>query len=120
MYCLPWHSLLHCSSMSKLGTWGDHITLQAAADAFLVAINVITSFLENSVITITPTVDDKRPPDPQVSIASTLTLLQMVQPNHSCVRGCLIPSSLGRVHDSPRVAPVVPLSVRFLHSIAAR
>lgn len=51
--------------MSKLGTWGDHITLQAAADAFHVGINIITSFLDNCVISISPTVDDRAPPDPQ-------------------------------------------------------
>lgn len=40
------------SSMSKLGTWGDHVTLQAAADAYHVGICIVTSFLENCVITI--------------------------------------------------------------------
>lgn len=49
--------------MSRPGTWGDHVTLQAAADAFHVGINIITSFLENCVITISPTVDEKQPPD---------------------------------------------------------
>lgn len=67
--------LLH-SSMSKLGTWGDHITLQAAADAFHVGINIITSFLENCVISISPTVDDKAPPDPQEVQQHTEQLIQ--------------------------------------------
>jgi hypothetical protein len=44
----------HCSDMSRLGTWGDHITLQAAADTYGVGVCLITSFLENSVIGITP------------------------------------------------------------------
>lgn len=60
-----------CSSMSKLGTWGDHITLQAAADAFHVGINIITSFLENCVITISPTVNTQQPPKPQELQAQT-------------------------------------------------
>jgi hypothetical protein len=38
--------------MSKLGTWGDHVTLQAAADVYHVGICIVTSFLENCVITI--------------------------------------------------------------------
>lgn len=67
-------SPLQLRTMSKLGTWGDHITLQAAADAFFVGINVITSFLENCVITISPTVDDKRPPDSQVSNDGTVAV----------------------------------------------
>lgn len=62
---IVWESCLWfaCSSMSRLGTWGDHVTLQAAADTFHVGINIITSFLENCVITISPTVDEKQPPD---------------------------------------------------------
>ncbi|KAF6259244.1 hypothetical protein COO60DRAFT_1270176 [Scenedesmus sp. NREL 46B-D3] len=38
--------------MSNPGEWGDHLTLQAAADAFNVRICVVSSFLENSIISI--------------------------------------------------------------------
>jgi hypothetical protein len=62
--------------MSKLGTWGDHVTLQAATDAFHVGINIITSFLENCVITISPTVDAQRPPDPQQVLQQTQHIKQ--------------------------------------------
>ncbi|KAL6523005.1 hypothetical protein OROMI_031353 [Orobanche minor] len=41
-------------SMSKNGEWGDHITLQAAADAFWVKIIVITSFRDTSSIELLP------------------------------------------------------------------
>jgi hypothetical protein len=41
--------------MRQAGTWGDHVTLQAAADAFNCRICVISSFLDNCVISITPT-----------------------------------------------------------------
>lgn len=37
-----------------MGTWGDHLTLQAAADAYGCSICLITSFLENCIITIQP------------------------------------------------------------------
>lgn len=45
----------YCSSMGKNGTWGDHITLQAAADAFSSRILIISSFQEECVIEILPT-----------------------------------------------------------------
>lgn len=38
--------------MSSVGEWGDHLTLQAAADAFNVRICVVSSFLENCIISI--------------------------------------------------------------------
>jgi hypothetical protein len=38
--------------MSSPGEWGDHLTLQAAADAFNVRICVVSSFLENCIISI--------------------------------------------------------------------
>lgn len=42
----------YVSSMSSVGEWGDHLTLQAAADAFNVRICVVSSFLENCIISI--------------------------------------------------------------------
>ncbi|KIZ04258.1 hypothetical protein MNEG_3697 [Monoraphidium neglectum] len=44
----------YIAGMARLGTWGDHVTLQAAADAWGIKIFVITSFLENCVIAIDP------------------------------------------------------------------
>ncbi|GIL73570.1 hypothetical protein Vretimale_5178 [Volvox reticuliferus] len=44
----------YCTSMSKSGTWGDHVTLQAAADHFGLRIMVVTSFSESPVIYIDP------------------------------------------------------------------
>jgi len=44
----------YCSSMSRPGVWGDHVTLQAAADAYGVRICVVSSFLEQNVISIEP------------------------------------------------------------------
>jgi hypothetical protein len=41
--------------MSRATTWGDHITLQAAADAYGVAMCVISSYKDNFVIEIQPT-----------------------------------------------------------------
>ncbi|GIL49542.1 hypothetical protein Vafri_5896 [Volvox africanus] len=44
----------YCTSMAKSGTWGDHVTLQAAADHFGLRIMVVTSFFESPVIYIEP------------------------------------------------------------------
>ncbi|KAG2433740.1 hypothetical protein HXX76_008103 [Chlamydomonas incerta] len=41
-------------SMARSGTWGDHLTLQAAADTFGVRIVVVTSYEHSPVITIEP------------------------------------------------------------------
>ncbi|KAI9156195.1 hypothetical protein LWI28_002050 [Acer negundo] len=40
--------------MSKNGEWGDHVTLQAAADKYGVRIFVITSFKDTCCIEILP------------------------------------------------------------------
>ncbi|CAM8901231.1 unnamed protein product [Rhodiola kirilowii] len=45
--------------MKKLGEWGDHLTLQAAADRFEAKICLITSFRENGYVEINPR--DKTP-----------------------------------------------------------
>ena len=47
MAWLPW---------APAGTWGDHVTLQAAADAYGVRICILTSFLSDAVISIDPMV----------------------------------------------------------------
>nr|GMD27232.1 OTU domain-containing protein DDB_G0284757-like [Ipomoea batatas] len=42
--------------MSKSGEWGDHVTLQAAADLYGVKIFVITSFKDTCYIEIVPNI----------------------------------------------------------------
>ena len=44
------------SEMSRDSAWGDHITLQAAADAYGVGMCVISSYKDNFVIEIVPRV----------------------------------------------------------------
>ncbi|XVE76153.1 hypothetical protein DITRI_Ditri12bG0150700 [Diplodiscus trichospermus] len=44
----------YLKKMSKRGEWGDHVTLQAAADLYSVRIFVITSFKDTSYIEILP------------------------------------------------------------------
>jgi len=45
----------YCDDMASDGTWGDHVTLQAAADLYGAQITVVTSYLDNGVLEITPT-----------------------------------------------------------------
>ncbi|CAH9117509.1 unnamed protein product [Cuscuta epithymum] len=44
----------YLKKMSKCGEWGDHVTLQAAADAYGVKIFIITSFKDTCYIEIIP------------------------------------------------------------------
>ncbi|GAA0138751.1 cysteine protease [Lithospermum erythrorhizon] len=44
----------YCKKMAKSGEWGDHVTLQAAADKFAAKICLLTSFRDTSFIVITP------------------------------------------------------------------
>jgi len=44
----------YVAGMSLASTWGDHVTLQAAADHFGLKITVITSYRENCVLHIEP------------------------------------------------------------------
>ncbi|KAK9830552.1 hypothetical protein WJX72_012417 [[Myrmecia] bisecta] len=44
----------YCADMARNGTWGDHVTLQAVADAYGVRINVMTSFEEACFIELKP------------------------------------------------------------------
>jgi hypothetical protein len=44
----------YVDAMRRDGTWGDHITLQAAADAYGVAMCVISSYKDNFVVEIQP------------------------------------------------------------------
>ncbi|KAA8518736.1 hypothetical protein F0562_016490 [Nyssa sinensis] len=46
--------------MSKSGAWGDHVTLQAAADSYGVKIWVITSFKDTCYIEILPKVEKSK------------------------------------------------------------
>ncbi|XP_075636108.1 OVARIAN TUMOR DOMAIN-containing deubiquitinating enzyme 12-like isoform X2 [Castanea sativa] len=47
----------YLEKMSKSGEWGDHVTLQAAADSYGVKIFVITSFKDTCYIEILPNVE---------------------------------------------------------------
>ncbi|KAI3520622.1 hypothetical protein L1887_10072 [Cichorium endivia] len=44
----------YCKKISKSGEWGDHVTLQAAADKFAAKICLLTSFRDTCFIEITP------------------------------------------------------------------
>ncbi|KAL7614581.1 OVARIAN TUMOR DOMAIN-containing deubiquitinating enzyme 12 [Lactuca sativa] len=44
----------YCKKISKTGEWGDHVTLQAAADRFAAKICLLTSFRDTCFIEITP------------------------------------------------------------------
>ena len=44
----------YVSRMASPGTWGDHLTLQAAADVFAVRICLLTSYKDSFVVDITP------------------------------------------------------------------
>ncbi|KAG0546540.1 hypothetical protein BDA96_01G003100 [Sorghum bicolor] len=46
--------------MSKSGEWGDHVTLQAAADTYGVKIFILTSFRDTCYIEILPVVEKSR------------------------------------------------------------
>lgn len=46
----------YCDSMSRSSTWGDHITLQAAADYYGLKIAIVTSYVSNVVLEILPEV----------------------------------------------------------------
>ncbi|KAF5750396.1 hypothetical protein HS088_TW03G00732 [Tripterygium wilfordii] len=50
----------YLKKMSKSGEWGDHVTLQAAADAYGVKIFVMTSFKDTCYIEILPNKKSKR------------------------------------------------------------
>lgn len=49
----------YLKKMKRLGEWGDHVTLQAAADRFEAKICLVTSFRDNGYIEIIP--KDKTP-----------------------------------------------------------
>ena len=40
--------------VARLGTWGDHLTLQAAADAFRVKLCLLTSYRDSFVVEVAP------------------------------------------------------------------
>ncbi|POO01704.1 OTU domain containing protein [Trema orientale] len=52
--CVPMTYDDYLEKMSKSGEWGDHVTLQAAADVYGVKIIVMTSFEDNYCIEILP------------------------------------------------------------------
>ncbi|CAJ1412334.1 unnamed protein product [Effrenium voratum] len=44
----------YLAHMARDGAWGDHVTLQAAADVLGVRIHVVSDFLEEAYIEVTP------------------------------------------------------------------
>ncbi|EFN54571.1 hypothetical protein CHLNCDRAFT_13137, partial [Chlorella variabilis] len=44
----------YCADMARSGTWGDHVTLQAAADHFGLRIFVLASYHSSAVLWIDP------------------------------------------------------------------
>eukprot|EP01105_Mastigella_eilhardi_P004628 TRINITY_DN16170_c0_g1_i1.p1 TRINITY_DN16170_c0_g1~~TRINITY_DN16170_c0_g1_i1.p1 ORF type:complete len:142 (-),score=35.29 TRINITY_DN16170_c0_g1_i1:50-475(-) len=44
----------YCGRMSELGTWGDHVCLQAAADFYEVSVNLVTSKASAPIVEIPP------------------------------------------------------------------
>ncbi|CAN7120827.1 unnamed protein product [Brassica rapa subsp. narinosa] len=50
----------YLKKMSRSGEWGDHVTLQAAADAYRVKIVVLTSFKNTCYIEIIPTSQESK------------------------------------------------------------
>uniref|UniRef100_A0A804MGV1 ubiquitinyl hydrolase 1 n=1 Tax=Zea mays TaxID=4577 RepID=A0A804MGV1_MAIZE len=44
----------YCKKMKKYGEWGDHVTLQAAADKFAAKICLLTSFRDTCFVEIVP------------------------------------------------------------------
>ncbi|KAJ3697200.1 hypothetical protein LUZ61_000905 [Rhynchospora tenuis] len=44
----------YCKKMAKTGEWGDHVTLQAAADKFAAKICLLTSFRDTCFVEIIP------------------------------------------------------------------
>lgn len=51
---IPENYQAYCQKMNQFGTWGDHVTLQAAADAFGVRIVIMTSYRDSCVVEIQP------------------------------------------------------------------
>ncbi|WVZ61365.1 hypothetical protein U9M48_011257 [Paspalum notatum var. saurae] len=50
----------YLKKMSKSGEWGDHVTLQAAADSYGVKVFILTSFKDTCYIEILPAVEKSR------------------------------------------------------------
>ncbi|KAG0492538.1 hypothetical protein HPP92_005595 [Vanilla planifolia] len=56
---VPMEYRMYLKKMKRSGEWGDHVTLQAAADRFAAKISLVTSFRHNCLIEIIP--KDKDP-----------------------------------------------------------
>ncbi|KAI5406756.1 OVARIAN TUMOR DOMAIN-containing deubiquitinating enzyme 11 [Lathyrus oleraceus] len=69
---VPMEYKSYIKQMKKSGEWGDHVTLQAAADRFDAKICLVTSFRDTCYIEILPT--NKRPTRGQCSYDSFLNL----------------------------------------------
>jgi len=57
----------YVNDMSRDGTWGDHLTLQAIADAYSVRLCVLTSYKDNFVLEIQPQQNNSSKSAPTVS-----------------------------------------------------
>jgi len=44
----------YCEKMKQRQTWGDHLTLQAAADVYRLQVNLFTTYRENDLLRISP------------------------------------------------------------------
>lgn len=51
---VPMNYKIYLKDMKRSGEWGDHVTLQAAADRFAAKICLLTSFKDNCLIEIVP------------------------------------------------------------------
>ncbi|KAJ3693103.1 hypothetical protein LUZ60_012198 [Juncus effusus] len=57
---VPMEYCEYLKKLSKTGEWGDHVTLQAAADSYGVKIFVITSFKDTCYIEILPNIEKSK------------------------------------------------------------
>jgi OTU-like cysteine protease len=51
---VPGEYRLYCERMARDGEWGDHVTLQALADAYGVRMHVITSYRDSGFVVVEP------------------------------------------------------------------
>ena len=56
---MPWDAYL--ARMARDGAWGDHVTLQAAADALDARVHVLTSYDDDGFLQIVPQANPRAP-----------------------------------------------------------
>lgn len=99
----------YCHTMARNGTWGDHITLQAAADAYAARILIVSSFQEECIIEILPTKQAKQPRQP----GSRKLFLSFW---HEVHYGSLYPQGKALPPDAPHRTMGSKRLHRFIHS----